>query len=716
MEQNRRDFIKNASGASIAFWLGLSLSERATAKATTLVDAQKITPYILIDTNGGITIFNTKPEMGQGTFQSIPALIAEELEVSFDQITIRNSNGEKDLGNLQRAGGSASIRTSYTELRKIGAAAKEMLVKAASNKWGVDAATCYAENAKVIHKGTNRVLTYGELVTDAAKLDVPKEPKLKDKKDFKILGKAIKRPDIPLKVNGKAEFGIDSHLPNMVYASIERCPVFGGTLKSFDATATLKVAGVEKAVEVEWVYGKYRTTGVAVVASSYWAALQGRKALVVEWNTKGNETFSTVDFEKNLHELAKKEGIKDKVKGDVKALTLQPANVVEAFYETPMVAHHALEPLNCVAYVQGDKVEIWTSTQVTSSVVGAGANDLPKLTGFAPENVKMNSKFIGGGFGRRLYIDFIVEAVNLAKKLDKPVKVLWSREDVTQFSPHRPMTFSALKGGFADDGTLVSFEHKVISPSYFDSFSNFDKTKVDAIMVEGTGEQAYEIPNTQSSWVMADFPFPVAAWRSVTSSTLAFAHECFIDELAHKAKKDPLAFRLALLPDSSDTKRVLQKVKEFSNWDKPLAKGKGRGIAQWHFFAGLSAHVVEVTYLKDKSIRIDKVTVVIDLGEVVNPDNVVAQVEGAVIMAIGAATKQGITYAQGKIEQSNFHDSPVCRINEIPKIEVHILAEGGKVKGVGEPGLPPLAPALANAIFAATGKRIRKMPFELEKV
>lgn len=712
---SRRDFIKNTSGASIAFWLGISVTKGSTAKAISLAETKKITPYILVDSKGGITIFNTKPEMGQGTFQSIPALIAEELEVSLDEVTIKLSNGEKDLGNAQRAGGSASIRTTYTDLRKVGAAAKEMFIKAASNKWGVEVSSCYAENGKIIHQATKRVFTYGELAEDAAQLEIPKEPKLKEKKDFKILGKSIKRPDIPLKVNGKAEFGIDSKVPNMVYASIERCPVIGGTLKSFDASEALKVAGVEKVIAVEKIYGKYSNKGVAVIANTYWSALQGRKALKIEWDKKGFETFNSTEYEEKLRTLAQQDGLLDKAKGAVDSLNLKPENTIEAFYETPMVAHHALEPLNCVAHVQGDKLEIWTSTQVTSSVVGTGANDLHKMVGFAPENIKMNSKFIGGGFGRRLYIDFIVEAVNVAKQIDKPVKVVWSREDTTQFSPPRPMTFSALKGGFSEDGKLISLQHKVISPSYFDAFSNFDRSKVDGIMVEGIGEQAYEIPNLKTSWVMADNHVPVSAWRSVTSSTLAFAHECFIDELAHKAKQDPMAFRLSLLSQPSDAKRVLQKLRELSHWDKALPKGKGRGVAQWEFFAGLGAHVVEVTYSKG-AVKIDKVIAVIDLGEVVNPDNVKNQVEGAIIMALGAATKQGITLEGGKIVQSNFHDTPVPRINEAPKIEVHILAEGGKVKGVGEPGLPPFAPALANAIFAASGKRIRKMPFDLDNV
>jgi isoquinoline 1-oxidoreductase beta subunit len=714
---SRRSFLKNASGAGIAFWLGISASKGTPIKALSLAEARNITPYIRVESNGKITLFNTKPEMGQGTFQSIPALIAEELEVSLEEVTILTSNGEKELGKAQRAGGSASVRTSYEELRKVGAAAKEMFVKAASNKWKVEVESCYAENGVVIHRPSRRGFTYGELAEDASKLDIPQEPKLKDPKDFKILGKAIKRPDVPLKVNGKAVFGIDVQVPDMVYASVQRCPVLGGTLKSFDASEALKVPGVVKVVEAERIVGKYHYVGAAVIASSYWAALQGRKALKIEWDTKGFETFSSAAYEKQLRALASEEGLPDKSVGSVETVNLQPNRTIEAFYETPMVAHHAMEPMNCVAHVQGKKLEIWTSTQVSSSVTGSGEDDLHKYIDFAPDNIKLHTMFIGGGFGRRLYLDFIIEAVEVAKQIDKPVKVIWSREDTTQFGPFRPMTFSQLKGGISEAGKLVAFQHKVISPSYFDSIKpEFEKTKVDPIMVEGIGEQAYEIPNLKTSYVRTDYHVPIAAWRSVTSSTLAFPHECFIDELAHKAGKDPLAFRLAMLTKPSDTKRVLLKLKEVSNWDKPLPKGKGRGIAQWEFFAGLCGQVVEVSKQPDGAIKVDKVIAVIDLGEVVNPDNVKAQVEGAIVMALTAATKPGITLEEGKVKQSNFHDNPILRIHETPKIEVHILAEGGKIKGVGEPGLPPFGPALANAIFAATGKRLRKMPFDLQKI
>ena len=709
---SRRSFIKNAGGASVALWLGLS-NKFFEDKAGDVLEAN-FTPYIIVESNGNITLFNTKPEMGQGTFQSIPALIAEEFEVSLEQVTIKLTNGQKEFGNSQSAGGSSSVRTSYTDLRKVGASAKEVFIQAAATRWKVDAKSCYAENGKVFHQPTKKYFSYSDLIEDAAKLELPKEPKLKDPKDFKILGKVAKRPDVPLKINGKAEFGIDVKVPGMLYATVERCPVIGGTVKSFDASEAMKIPGVEKIVEVERIYGRYHSVGVAVVGVSYWAALKARQQLKIEWDTKGFETFNSADYENHLRALAKEEGLIDKNIGTADSLNLKPENTINAFYETPMVAHHAMETMNCIAQVRGETVEIWTSTQVPSTITGSGPNDLAKNIGFKPENITLHTAFIGGGFGRRLNIDYVIEAVNLARQFSQPVQLIWTREDTTQYGPYRPMTFSQMKGGFSDDGKLVMFQHKVIGPSHrFALNPGYDTTKVDGAMSEGIGDQAYEIPNLKTSCVRADFHVPLGAWRSVTSSTTAFAHECFIDELAYQVKKDPLDFRLSLLTKPSDLKRVLLKLREFSNWDKPLPKGRGRGVAQWEFFAGLCAQVVEVTYHPNNSIKVDKVYAVIDLGEVVNPDNVKNQVEGAIVIALGAAIKPSITIENGMVMQHNFYDSPVPRINEVPPVEVLILSDGGKVKGVGEPGVPPFAPALANAIFAASGKRIRKMPFDI---
>lgn len=716
---NRRDFLRYTSLTGAALILGIP---NAKASGSPIVSnlsdeaaAFNLNPFVVIEKSGKITIFNTKPEIGQGTFQSFPALIAEELELSPDQYNVQQTGGESKFGNEQFVGGSTSIRTSYEAMRKVGASAREMLIAAAATQWNVAASDCYAEKAKVFHKPTGKSLGYGELVETASKLEVPKTPTLKDPKDFNILGKSVKRADIPLKVTGKAVFGIDVEVPNMVYASVERCPVFAAKLKGFDKTETLKVAGVEQVVEVERVFGNYKTTGVAVVAKNYWAALKGRKALKVNWDYQGKETFNSKDYAQYLRDLAKNEGIVDKSVGEFDKTFGDSTNKVEAFYETPFVAHATMEAMNCTAHWKDDgKLEIWASTQVPSDTM----DDLPKRYGIKAEDITLHTCFNGGGFGRRLAIDFIIEAVNLSKTIKKPVKLVWTREDDTQLGPYRPPTFSAMKGALSPDGKVAAFQHKVIAPTILSFLMpEQDKTKVDETMVEGISHQKYDMPNMKNTFVFADCHVPLLWWRSVTSSTLAFAHECFIDEMAYKAGKDPLQFRLDMLTKDSDTKRVLLKLKEVSRWDTPLPIGKGRGVAQWEFFAGLGGCVIEVSKKANNSVKIDKVYVVIDLGTVVNPDTVKAQMEGCVVMGITAAVKNGITFANGKAEQGNFHDNPVLRINEMPKVEVHILAEGGTtIKGVGEPGLPPVAPALANAIFATTGVRIRKMPFDLDNL
>ena len=711
---DRRGFIKLTGITGAGLLVGLSAKADGAAAVKNLTGATEsfeLTPFVLIEKSGQITIFNPKPEMGQGTFQSIPALIAEELEVSLDQVTIKQTGGEKKFGSGQSAGGSASVRTSYQNLRKVGASAREMLVIAASQKWNVPVEECYAENAKVFHKPSGKSVSYGELAEAAAKIEAPKSPKLKDPKDFKILGKRSPRPDVPLKTNGKAMFGIDVSVPGMVYASVERCPVFGSKLVSFDDTAAKKVKGVIAVETCERIHGIYRSEGVAVIAENYWAALQGRKALKVKWDYQGNDQFNSKAYDQSLRDAAKQHGAVEHSHGDFDKAFAEAPVKLEAFYETPVVSHSPIEPMNCLAsWYDGNKLEIWTSTQVPGSIM----NEFPKTYGIPEENLKVNVMFNGGGFGRRLYPDYVHEAVQLTKKIGKPVKAMWTREDDTRMGPFRPMTFSAMKGALSASGKAVAFQHKVISPT-LDGRKDYDKTKSNGTMTEGISEQKYEIENMKNLYVHHYLHIPLAAWRAVTSTTLAFAHECFIDEMAVKAKKDPLAFRLDMLTKESDTKNVLQKLKEVSRWDKPLPAGWGRGVAQYEFFAGLGGYVIEVSK-KGTGIKIEKVFAVIDLGTVVNPDTVEAQVQGAAVMALTAATKNGITFENGQTVQSNFHNNPIIRINEMPKVEVHILANGGpRIKGVGEPGLPSFAPALCNAIFAATGKRIRRLPFDINK-
>jgi len=724
----RREFLKHTGLSGIALILGISFTKGSDAAELVrmhpgdlpltglgdLPESFGITPYIIIEPSGKITFINPKPEMGQGTYQSVPALVAEELEVPLDRLTIITSSGQKDIPG-QSAGGSSSIRGNYAQLRKVGASAREMLCTAASQQWNVPLEECYADNGKIIHRPSGKSLDYGELVATASTLAVPANPTLKDPANFKILGKSMPRLDIPLKVTGKAVFGIDMELPGMVYASVERCPVFGSKLVSYDDSATLKVKGVLRTVKAERVLGKNHYEGVAVIADNYWAALKGRKALKVQWDHQGYDSFNTKDFEQHLRDLAKTDGLIAHNSGDFDKAMEEAPHKIEALYETPVVAHATMEPMNCLAHWQeGDKVDVWTSVQGASIV----KRDLSQAFSIPQDNITPHISFLGGGFGRRLSADFAVEAASISKAIGRPVKVIWTREDDIQMGPFRPMTFSAMKGAVSADGKAVAFQHKVISPSINATKNEkYDKTKPDGSMTEGISDQKYEIPNMKNAYVFADIHIPMQPWRSVTSSTLAFAHECFIDEMAVAAGKDPMMFRLEMLTKESDTKRVLTKLKEVSNWSKPLPKGWGRGVAQYEFFAGLAANVVEVSTKADGSVKIEKVYSVIDLGTVVNPDMVKAQTEGAIVMALVAATKDAVTFEKGKSIQSNFHNNRMLRINEMPAVEVFILAEGGpKIKGVGEPGLPPVAPALCNAVFAATGKRIRRLPFDLAKI
>ncbi len=718
---SRRKFIQFSGLTGAAFVLGISKNSAAPgifnlSKNGSAADIFDVTPFISIEKSGKITIVNIKPDMGQGTFQSIPALIAEELEISLDMATIIQSGGEAKYGGGQSAGGSDSIRGSYFKMRKIGAAAREMLTKAAAQKWQVPENECFAENGKIFHRPTRKSFGYGELAELAATFPVPEKPVLKDAKDFKIIGKpqsGLSRPDLKWKVTGAPIFGIDKEVPGMAFASVERCPVFGGKLKNVDDSAAKKVKGVQKIVVAERVFGRNHWPVVAVIADNYWAALKGRKALKIEWDFGENAHFNSKNYEQSLRDLSKTPGLTHHESGDFDKIYGETAQILEAFYETPFVSHSPMEPMNCIAEwnLTGDKVEFWLSHQAPDWIM----EDVAKQFSIKKEDVKVNVAFSGGGFGRRLFPDVACEAASIAKLAGKPVKVIWTREDDTQQGPFRPLTFSKMRGGLSDKKLISAFSHNIIAPSIDQTFADeYDTSKPDGTMMEATGEQAYEIPNLKNQFILAPVSVPLGYWRAVTSTTIAFAHECFLDELAHLAGRDPLEFRLAHLTKDSSARRILEKLKAVSGWDAAKSAGRNLGVAQWEFFAGHAGSVVEVKKQADNSIKIEKIWTVIDLGTVVNPDTVRAQTEGAAAMALTAATKNGITFENGRVAQSNFHDNPVLRFNEMPEIEVHILADGGeKIKGVGEPGLPPVAPALANAIFAASGKRHRRMPFEL---
>jgi isoquinoline 1-oxidoreductase subunit beta len=718
---SRRNFIKvsGMSGAVLALGFSYGCSGgkgEAVLENVSAFDsktAKEISPFILIDSKGAIVLMAHKPEMGQGTFQSMPLIIAEELGVSLDQVTIMQAPVDKKYGGMS-VGGSYSVRGSWTQLRQAGAAAREMLVKAAADKWGVPVTECEVEQGRVHHLNTHRMIGFGELVEEASKLEVPKEPKLKDAAKFTLIGKSVPRPDILKKVEGAAEFGLDVKLPGMLYASVERSPVFHGKVKSFDDRAAKKIAGVRHVLIAERKSGKNTYFGVAVVADNYFAALQGRKALEIEWDNTGFEATSTEKIYNQFRELAKKEGVVVNREGNFEGTYKTAAKKLDAVYEMPFAAHAPMEPQNTVANVTALKCEIWSPTQVPDDAVGT----LAKYLNIPEGSIELHFTFLGGGFGRRLFDDYITEAAYISKEIKAPVKVVWTREDDMTMGPFRPGTLSSLKGGIDKNGKVIALQHKVIAPSImYNQFGTSDPNKKeDSGAMEGISESWYEIPNVMTHNIYAETTVPIGWWRSVYSATTAFAHECFIDELANAAGKDPVDFRLGMINKNTRMKNLLQHLREKSEWDKPLPDGWSKGVAVWQFFAGQAGHVVFVSKKSGGGIKIEKVVAVIDCGLAVNPDNVKAQVEGGTIMGLSAAVKDEITFAEGKTVQQNFHQYRMLRMNEAPRVEVHIYPSSDVPAGVGEPGLPPVAPALGNAIFAATGKRIRKLPINLDNL
>ena len=709
----RRDFLKLGGVLAIGFTVpsflkGSSNLFKMEASALGL----ELSPYVLITADNKITILCPKPDMGQGTTQSMPMLVAEELGVTMNQIDVKFTSGLEKYGS-QGSGGSSSVRTRWKPMREAGAAAKEMLVKAAANRWNLPVEDCFTEGGKIFNTKNKNVLSFGELVDEAAKLDVPKSPKLKSPKDFKLIGKSIPRHDIPAKTNGSAVFGIDVKVPNMVYAAILHSPLIHGKVKSIDDSAALKVNGVKKVLKTERKTLFKTMECVAVIADNTWAAMEGRKALVVDWDNGDFDKISTDKYFSNLRELAKTEGVveKDK-KGDITEGFKVAAKTIEAAYETPFTAHAMLEPENAIAFVQGDKVEIWAPAQGADNCISAVADYLkiPKA------NVKMNVQLMGGAFGRKSYYDFVLEAVHLSKQLGVPVKLTWSREDSLTQGPVRPGMLNVLRGGLDANGKVTTLQHKVVGASLL--WQNFKVApEKDRVWAEGVSQKdsPYDIPNRQQNFVLAETDIPILWWRSVYASTNVFGHECFIDELAHSAGKDPMQFRLDMLKDSARQTAVLNLLKSKANYGQKLPAGQAIGIAISRAFESICAYAITVSK-QGKGVKIEKVVGVIDCGIAVNPNQVKAQTEGNVVMALSTALKAPITIADGEIVETNFHLFNPLRINETPNIEIHIVENELEPTGVGEPGLPPVAPALCNAIFNLTKIRIRKLPFDLGNI
>lgn len=712
---NRRTFIKTLGLSSASLVLGVSSIAKGKAavvnmSADPLNLALEINPFIVIQPSGQISLINPRPDMGQGSTQAVPSLLAEELEVSLDQVTILQSDGKGKYGD-QTSGGSSSVRALWTPIRQAGAAAKEMLIKAAAQRWSVPISECYAEKAKVFHRPSGKSLTYGEVADDASKFEIPKDPKLKDPKDFKIIGKYAPRLDVPARVTGKAVFGIDVDVPNMVYAVMIHSPLVHGKVVSIDDTAALKIKGVQKVLKCERPMPHRTAEAVAIIADNYWAALSAKKAVKVQWdNGDLAKTHNTSVYFKKCTEAATGEGLKAEEEGDFKATFAGAAQKLEALYETPFLAHAPMEPENAIAHVKEDgTAEVWAPIQGPDWAL----RDLAGYLKIKPENIKINVALLGGAFGRKAYHDFLLEACFLSREVKKPVKVVWTREDDITQGPYRPGMVAKMQGGVDDKGNIVAYHHHPIGESIqFQVFKAPNDKPDDWICGElSQKEQKYNIPAFKISFTHVPTEIPIVWWRSVYASNFGFSQEGFFDELAHAAKKDPLKARLELMTDSR-FKKVLETLAEKANWSEKLPAGQGKGIAIFKSFGSISACCVTVAK-QGVGVKIEKVVSVIDCGHYVNPDNVKAQTEGNIVMGITAAVKKGIIFTNGQAEQTNFHQYQVMRMNEMPAVDIHIVESGAQPGGVGEPGLPPIAPALTNAVFAATGKRIRRLPFDL---
>lgn len=712
---SRRNFLRAAGLTGTALFVGLyfpsSAEEAKVATADSAVASDiEMNAWIHIDTNGKVTIFSHRAEMGQGAYQSVPQIVAEELEVNLNDVNIRFAQGDRQKYGNQVTGGSSTIRGSYKNLLKLGASAREMLIAAAATKWNVPATECYAEAGHVIHRPTGKKFHYGELVEAASKLEAPKEVVLKKRSDYKQIGKPLHRQDTPLKTNGAAIFGLDFKLPGMLYAVVERNPRLRGTLKSFDASAALKVPGVKKVFKIQTgVFQTFRD-GVAVVADSTWAAIQGRKALTIEWDDSGFEHVNTPDIYKKQNELiSKEEGLSARKQGDPDAVLNAATQKLDLVYETPYQSHSAMEPLNCVAFYQPDKLEIWGPIQAPEWVQDyiCAQFKLPK------EKVIVNMTFLGGGFGRKAFMDYPHEACLISKETGTPVQVVWTREDDMTQGPYRAGISYRCQGALSN-GQLSALKFRMAGQNTA-HWQGGTKDRANRSTTEGFLAPYYKsIKDISFADVPFETPIPNIWWRSVYASTNGFAYESFLNEMAHLAGKDPLDFRRGYLNEEREQK-LIDKMEQVSGW-KSKNKGDGFGVAITECFGTTVGQIVKVSKKNGEKVKIDKVWAVVDCGWYVNPDIVHAQVEGAIVMALGAATTHEITFKDGLVEQRNFYNYPMPRINDMPLVEVHIMENDANAGGVGEPGLPPFAPALTEAIFDLTGKRIRKLPFDMATV
>ncbi|WP_250655102.1 xanthine dehydrogenase family protein molybdopterin-binding subunit [Alkalimarinus coralli] len=727
---SRRQFIKATATATGGFSLSTFLPGCATFGAKGLTDDNrwKANAWLEITPDSEVIFTLDRVEMGQGTTTGLTTLLAEELDVEPATVSVKyapvaNVYRNPDYG-LQMTGGSNSLSSSWGQIREAGATAREMLVAAAAEVYKVPVDQCQAKDGQVVLLGRGNALSYGELAPLAASQSIPSNPTLKPASEFRFIGKQNKRLDITGKVNGQTAYGIDTEVEGMAYAVVSRCPVLGGKVKQFDATKALASNGVVGVFEIY--------NGVAVVAEQYWQARKAQSILDIEWDEGPLSTLSSDEMFRTFKQAAiEEEGERVRDDGDFEEAENDAEKVFEAEYQTPFLAHATLEPMNCVVDIRDDNAVVWAPTQAPDLARIAVA----RVTDLSPSDVDVNVTAIGGGFGRRLTQDFIEEAAAVAYQAKRPIKLMWSREEDTQHDWYRPATYHKLKATFNSSGDVTGWDHQIVAPNLLDWYIR-DAAPAqypwapkfmygtlgsiglamqgiavpeDKTAIEGAVEMPYNIANIQVRHTHADIGVPVSFWRSVGHSQNAFYVESFIDELAHETATDPYAFRRSLLQGHPRQLKVLELAAEQSGWGEPLPEGHYRGIAVHESFKSYAAQVVELS-VNNGEIKVHRIICAIDCGIVVNPDIVKAQMEGGIIFALTAALYGEISVKNGRVAQSNFDDYPLLRMNETPEIDVHIVDSNESPSGVGEPGVPPLAPAVANAIFAATGQRLRSLP------
>jgi isoquinoline 1-oxidoreductase subunit beta len=710
---SRRAFLKTAAATAAGLTIGFHWSGPLSRALADTSEDFAPNAFLRIAPNNSVTVIAKHLEMGQGTYTGLATIVAEELDADWAQIRVESAPADASkyanlaFGTIQGTGGSSAMANSWMQLRNAGAMARAMLAAAAAAEWNVPPASLTVERGVVRHAPSNRQATFGDLVAKAASQPAPDKVALKDPKDFKLIGQKLPRVDIPGKTNGTAQFTIDVAFPNMLVAVLQRPPLFGATAKSFDATGTKAVPGVLDVLQVP--------RGVAVVAKSFWAAKLGRDALKVAWDDSKAEKRSTATIMAEYRTLAEQPGKPARKEGDAAAALKGAAKLITATYEFPYLAHAPMEPLDAVVKLDADSCEIWCGDQFQTVDQGNAA----ATAGLKPEQVKIHTLLAGGSFGRRANMgsDYIVEAVSVAKALGAngiPVKLQWTREDDIRGGLYRPLYLHRLEAALDKNGQLVGWQHRIIGQSIIagTAFAAvMVKDGIDGTSVEGAANLPYAVPNMSVELNTTETGVPVLWWRVVGSSHTAYATEAFIDEIAHAAGKDPFAFRQAMLEHHPRHKAVLELAAKAAGWGSPLPKGKGRGIAVAEAFGTYVAQVAEVTVAPNGKVKVDRVVCAVDCGTPINPDVITAQMEGGIGFGLGAALYGAITLKDGQVEQTNFDAYQVLRIDEMPKVEVHIVPSPEAPTGVGEPGVAPVGPAVANAVFAATGKRLRVLPF-----